>query len=579
MFLIAITKESIAHRLRSPEAREFKVDSRRILTILTDKFLSSVSIEPTKITVAESPVVSSNTGRPIFSEMSFDQNSKVLEIFKSTMAGRPIYYYQSQQGDFYCSTHIRMLRDAGVPVEENAKVLPEFFVYRYVMPPSTLYKDIKQLLAGSYIKVQVSNSGCTVVEKHEYIPPIPVSNTSFKDEEIQAQLLNLLTNTIQSLHPAKSQIAPLLSGGLDSSILCMICKNEFKINDTYSTAYPFEYSNTNREMEYAISAASALNTNHKFYEVTTKDYLYGLLESIQAAEEPLHHLQSVMFYLLFKELPKNKDVILCGQGADGIFGLGLHNFLFRSESFPYGLLSKFPMITLLDLTASIIGKGKPLISNLKRLDKKYMHISNPNNIVWSLGAYGSTEWASRHFKVSDEDIIGERFSGIEPFRDRSLYDVISILDFLGDVSITTAIWSKLAENHGKTVYYPFNNIDILNYVYTIPWTTKLINPKNILRGVARRLSIPEFIITRPKSGFGVNAERWAKSGGVFEPLVPLAMKVFDPEQIHCVQNINDRNAMTFWNILNYSVWKRLFLQNEPLTLLKSELEEAFCKCR
>jgi asparagine synthetase B (glutamine-hydrolysing) len=470
-----------------------------------------------------------------------------------------------------------MLRHAGVPIEENTRVLPELFVYRYVMPPNTLYRKIKQLIAGSCVKIQITNENCELLEERRYIPPSPTYPTSSNDEEISSQLLNLLTNTLKPLHPVKSRIAPLLSGGLDSSILCVECKNEFKTNDSYSTAYPFEYSKANTEMDYALSASSVLGTNHSFYEVTTRDYLYGFLESIQAAEEPLHHLQSVMFYLLFRELPKDKNVILCGQGADGVFGLGLHNFLFRSGQPSYRLLSKFPIITLLDLVSTITGKGKALTGNLKRLDKQYTHIADPNNIVWTLGAYGNTEWVSRFFQVSDEEIIGGRLSSIQVFKDRSLYDIISIVDFLGDVSVTTAIWSKLAESHGRIVYYPFNDVDILNYAYTIPWKTKLANPKNILREVARRLSIPEFIITRPKSGFGIRPLRWAKRGGIFEPLVSLAVKVFDLQQIQRMQSVNDRDAMTFWNILNYSIWKRLFVEDEPVTELKTELEEALSK--
>jgi hypothetical protein len=29
--------------------------------------------------------------------------------------------------------------------------------------------------------------------------------------------------------------------------------------------------------------------------------------------------------------------------------------------------------------------------------------------------------------------------------------------------------------------------------------------------------------------------------------------------------------MTFWNILNYSIWKRLIIDNESLSLLEEEL--------
>jgi hypothetical protein len=84
-----------------------------------------------------------------------------------------------------------------------------------------------------------------------------------------------------------------------------------------------------------------------------------------------------------------------------------------------------------------------------------------------------------------QDIIKGRYDTIKSFENRSVYDVISILDFLGDITLTTSVWSKLGESQGKIVYYPFNKVEILNYAYSIPWDLKLKYPK-ILRNVARK---------------------------------------------------------------------------------------------
>ena len=85
------------------------------------------------------------------------------------------------------------------------------------------------------------------------------------------------------------------------------------------------------------------------------------------------------------------------------------------------------------------------------------------------------------------------------------------------------------------------------------------------------MEVPEFIITRPKTGFAIKDKHWAERGNIFEPLVPLAKKVFDEKQIRDMQSTDPKKAMTYWNILNYSIWKRLCINNEPVEILLDEL--------
>jgi hypothetical protein len=71
--------------------------------------------------------------------------------------------------------------------------------------------------------------------------------------------------------------------------------------------------------------------------------------------------------------------------------------------------------------------------------------------------------------------------------------------------------------------------------------------------------------------FGIHPDRWVKKGGVFEPLIPLASKVFDEKEIRKMQSTESKKAMTYWNMLNYAVWKRLCINDEPLEVLLEEL--------
>jgi len=293
MFLITVTKNEISHNFRFSNIEELEFNSSK-MTIVTDNFLTKFIMEEGGFSVVESPLNSPHDSKKnIFSQVKYDQDNKVINIFRSAVSGRPIYYYINNEGDFFCSTHIHMLRDAGVLIEENTKVLPEFFVYRIVTPPNTLYKNIKQLSIGDQLCIKIKDEGCIFRSLDHYHFPTQDNNIRSIHESGE-KILNLLSQSIEILDSCKDNIALLLSGGLDSSILCKICQDIFKTNDSYSTGYPFEDPDLNLEKSYALSAGEALGLNHEYYQATTEEYLKGFLEAISLAENPLHHLQSCM---------------------------------------------------------------------------------------------------------------------------------------------------------------------------------------------------------------------------------------------------------------------------------------------
>lgn len=583
MFLIAITKKKTREDLQSVVTKELNIDSF-IFNIVTDNFLSKLILSEDGFSIIESPLISYSHFREIiFSEVTYSNNGKRLSICRSAISGRPIYYYLNPHGEFFCSTHINMLRKAGVRIEENLKLLPEFFVYRYVIPPQTLYKNIRQLPAASRLQIELLDSKIKIRQCDEFRPAATRNSEVYGTlEAISAQTMDLLSKSCQRLTPLNDEIRVLLSGGLDSSILLRICQNLFDIDTTYSAGYPFERPNDNLEKRYAFSAADAFGVRHQYYEPSIKDYLLGILQAISVAEEPLHHLQSVLMYLLFRNyLPNEKAIVICGLGADGIFGSDLQNRLFRHSGTKnvgwVKLFSRYPIINLLRILSRITGRGKGLVHSLYWNPASCVPLADVDHVVWLSGKYGDDEWVRSFFGVSSKDMVVNRYNAIKLFRDRSVFDIISILSFLGSTSVTQAIWAKLGEANRKILFYPFTDFDLMTHAFLLPWDIKLLAQKNILRTVARQLSIPDHIICRPKSSFGISEERWAERDSVFEALIPLAAKVFDINQIRFMQSVQPQKAMIFWNILNYSLWKRLCIDNEPLKLLQEELLQAILK--
>lgn len=544
-------------------------------TIVTDNFLSQFHSEPEGFSIVESPVRDrSRSSDMIYTEVRFDHKDRLLTVFKAAMSGRPVYYQIDSKGNFFCSTHISVLRMAGVEIAENAPALPEFFVFRYVMPPHTSYKNIYALHIGGRLRVRISGKQCTC-ESVERYDQREQDDRITSIESAAQRMRDLLSASLSRLETRRDEITVLLSGGIDSSTLCKMSQRNLGIETSYSTAYPFEDAMLDLEKKYALTAQTALGSNHVLYEATLQDYLTGFLEAIAIAEQPLHHLQSVCFHLLFKHgIPRDKKIIIQGLGAGGCFG-NFRNYLYLKDKRFYQILSSPPLRRMVKVISAITNRGKRLVDALEKGAAQYP-LADPRNPLWSAHEwYGSKKWVCDYFGVGEEDIIEKQYQSIRQFEKRSVYDVASLYALLGDEAVTLSIWSKIGEGNGRILYSPFYDCDILNFAYSIPWKVKLRRPENALRKeIARQSDVPAFIIGRPKSGFGIRTKDWSVKGGTFEPLVLLASKVFDEKQLRDMQSTDIDRAMTFWNMLNYAIWKRLCIDSEPLEALLEELSEA-----
>ncbi len=571
MFFVAITKNEISQNFTQVTSEEFKTHSL-VVTIITDKFLSRYISDPNGFSVIESPYhKSTSTDDVIFSRFNFNKKEDTFSLFRDTIAGRPIYYHLNSKGEFFCSTHISLLRTAGVPIAEDTTVLPEFFVYRHVMPPKTLFKKIKRVLLGEHLLIQIKNNKCVIHPASRYIPPEEnLQITSIK--EGAAELYQHLTDTLQRLQPLKKETVILLSGGIDSSVLSTIYKKIFSRTTSYSTAYPFEIPRLNFEKKYALSAAEALQMDHHYYVPTSHEFLTGFLEAIHHNEEPLHHLQSILVHILWKNfIPAEQKIILCAQGAGSTFGNNeLFYFYEERKKIINRLLMTRLSISILKQISKIMERGSEVVDAIGKL-RNDNPLAHPDNPIWSWMDFGSWDWACTHFKMTKQQIIKDRYDCIKELAQLSMYDVWSRYSLYSDEDATLAIWSKVGEGNKKIIYFPYYDRDVLNCAFSIPWKVKLQTPKVLSRELARQCGIPEFIYTRPKKSFGIIPKRYALKGGVFEPLIPLASKFFDEKEIRKLQSIDSKKAMTYWNILNYSVWKRLVINNEPVEVLLEEL--------
>jgi asparagine synthase (glutamine-hydrolysing) len=467
---------------------------------------------------------------------------------------RPLYYCFSEDS-FLCATSMRALTELGITLRPDDSALPEFLVYRYVVAPRTLFQDIKRLPGGHLLRLNLYAQ-----QPPELIPyPFRSSSVSHSNDlAVASDMANILTGEIQlSLHHCRNP-ALQLSGGLDSGLLGVLAQAISPSIASVSSSFSFA-DTADSETHYAASFARHLRIPHYSHVGTPEKYLAGLVESIAHAEEPVHHLQSVMFYLLYRDYARDRHtLVLSGEGADGLFGNHLHFFLHR-----YGTLATFltyskvnKVIRLLSRAAHALPLRVALLAEDTRQD-----LSTPNHTLWSLGRYGDPQLVKTLLGCDDEAIVRFRRKLLQPYASRSLLDQTTILSLLSEGSVSMYIWSRLAESQGIAVLYPFVTSELVDLITSLPWHRKLHEQKYFIRLLLRQRRIPQNLITRRKLSFGFPYQYWALPDALFQPLIDMAAEMWEPSLLRRLQSVAPGYAMLLWNLLNYFLWHKLMIQN------------------
>lgn len=489
---------------------------------------------------------------------------KTITVAKSLSAAKTLYYYVDQKNRKVCiSTRISLLREHGIPIRENKNVIPEFFVSRFVVPPNTMYENIFQLAAGQKIKIIFGKNLVKTVTRSSYIPPKSKSyNESSHKDHYSAKLIKLLTEDLSKIFEYDKDASLISGGGLDSLVLAKVGIRLDMVQQTFSTSYPFLDSKKDIEKKYALTAADALGISQKYFETTTGKFLESVIHCIAIKEAPIQWPQTAMLYLLFSKcVPKKSQIIVSGYGADGVFGGSVYTL---NTLMPFIKILSF--LRLSKVCVRVLGlfkKDGTIISKSLKRD-----FDSPQNAIWHYTSYGDRQWVCKTFGVSKKEIIKSRLNAIQELKDHSIFDIMSFLDWVEGTE-TQASWNRLAESTGKQLFFPFVSKKLVDFCFTIPWSLKLRKPKYIIRCAARELQVPNCFITRKKTGFGLEpyVNLWARPGGIFTPFLRICREYFTDDEIRELQTGNQSKAATLWSMIVYSIWRKIMIENVPVSKL------------
>jgi asparagine synthase (glutamine-hydrolysing) len=456
--------------------------------------------------------------RGMFAFAIWDAQRHRLFLARDPMGIKPLYYYKSDH-IFLFSSEVRTLLGTGlVPRKLDPAGLANFLNFGSVYDPNTLVEGVVSLPPGCFLTWQEGQ-----VKQLQYWdladPELSESRDSRRNKgeagrrELEAQIGDLLDESVRMQLVSDVPVGVFLSGGIDSSALVGILSRSGVRPSTFSIVFrEADYS----EAEYSRAVAHQFGTDHHEITVSQADLFDAIDPAIHAMDLPT--IDGINTYFVSERTRATGiKVALSGLGGDEIFA-GYSSF--RSVPRMEKVASAWrhvPRAVLNSLAAAFEALAPISDQNRKlaALARNGGANSDPYFLTRSLFAPGQQNELLPTLAAND----AAKQRAEKPLRDslsRALnLDPINRVSYLESrcYMLNTLLRDSdsMSMAHGLEVRVPLIDHKLAQSVLALPGSWKLdqTTPKPLLVK-ALRGQLPEKIVHRAKQGFTLPFEHWMR---------------------------------------------------------------------
>jgi asparagine synthase (glutamine-hydrolysing) len=452
--------------------------------------------------------------RGMFAFALWDAGARTLLLARDAFGIKPLYYADDGKSLRFASQVKALLADGHVDTRFEPAGHAGFFLWGSVPEPWTLYKGIRSLPAGHFLRLvdhkpAVPQAFCQI---HDVLRE--AANQPAQGTEAQALdgIAHALHDSIAAHQVADVPVGAFLSAGLDSAMItaAMCERNARPRSLTLSFA---EYSGTSDdEAPMAERLAALLGTRHSTLLVRREDFEEEREKLLAAMDQP--SIDGVNTWFIARAAASQGiKVALSGLGGDELFG-------------SYPSFKDLPRITrLAGPLASVPALGSVLRTLLAPLVGR---VTSPKYA--SLLEYGGTlggayllrrglymPWELPHLMgkcmahqgLNDLQILSglEAIGGRQPTA-RLAISALEMSGYMRNQLLRDTDWASMA--HSIEVRVPLLDVPLLCRVAA--WLA--VHPHLPKHRVASTVcpKLPGELISKPKTGFTVPVRSWLLDG-------------------------------------------------------------------
>jgi asparagine synthase (glutamine-hydrolysing) len=427
----------------------------------------------------------------------WDDRSRKLFLVRDRLGVKPLLYAVRDGRIAFAST-ARALKAAGFAGGIDDKAVMDYLEYGYVTDERSIYEGVAKLPAATIVEWRDGS-----INSRQYWSPSCADHSAkitFEDAVEHTQAL-FLRAVEKRLH-ADVRVGALLSGGVDSSLVCWAISRLGGDIKAFTIGTPGDAWD---ETADARATADALKIDHRVLELSA-DAAPDLSEMVKAYGEPFACASALGMLRVSRAVRSEATVLLTGDGGDDLFlGYEGHRHFWLAER-----------------------AARAMPQAAARLWKSFRNQVSDEGVMrrarsfidYATGGLGAV--AERHdgLPAYERDcLLGERLAGATvaaraiPWSSLSARQLLS--DFLVYDRRTRFVGEYLTKVDGSTMYYslearsPFLDQDLWEFGSALSYDVRLRHGrlKAVLREIAAR-NIGERVASGRKRGFGIPVQRW-----------------------------------------------------------------------
>jgi asparagine synthase (glutamine-hydrolysing) len=434
--------------------------------------------------------------RGMFAFAIWDNPAQKLTLVRDRLGVKPLIYCQTSDGIAFAST-MDALRSVGLGGDIDPVAVLDLLEFGFVTDKRSMHRGITKLPPATIAEWKDGQ-----IEQREYwsVPsPDPWASISF-DEAVE-ETERLLIESAQLRLVADVPIGVLLSGGIDSSLVCWALQ---KLNANVKAFTVRASDDPSDESADAAATARLLGIEHEIVEMPRAEFSLEQLTDAYSEPFPCSSAQAMLW--VCSAVKKNATVLLTGDGGDDVYlGYPFFNYAMMCEraarSIPKPLA---PTVRGLANLLPDSGRARRLRSALS----------------YATGGIGS--WRRRNDGLpylESRGILGEKLSGlpydwreIPPSAASARHLFRDVFESHRQLHFTSEFMPKV---DGATMHYaiesraPFLDHKMWEFAATLSPDVRLQG--GVLKAVLRRIAgkhLNRETAQRPKQGFVVPVERW-----------------------------------------------------------------------
>ncbi len=473
---------------------------------------------------------------------------------------KPLYFRQTAHTLIFASEIKSLLCFPGVVAQVDQSALWDYFAYRYVPAPATLFEGVRKLMPGTWALWE----GGRLLEQTYYRPPDggvcdPVSGLT----DPVADFLSLLDRAVEMRMISDVPFGAFLSGGVDSSaVVALMSRHSSLPVKTFSIGFA---ESAYSELAYAKTISEQFKTDHNELTVSQDNIMEHLPKLIDFRDSPVAEPSDIPIYLLSREAVRSVKMILTGEGADEFLG-GYPKHVFERYVAYYHGMPGFLMHGLVEPLAHALPyqwrRTKTAITNLgladrqERLPRWFGALSNAERLTLVAMPRPAMHGMAPRFDTT---------AGNSALRNILYFDQTSwlpdnLLERGDSMTMAASLEARM----------PFMDYELAAFVSKLPdaWRIRGRNTKYILRQAMKRI-LPEHILERPKIGLRVPGNEWFRGGMkdyLYDHLMGSDSKTSAYFHRAALERIlaehvggRQNHEKLLWSLLNLELWHRQYV--------------------